>query len=101
MLNNSFVIPLALLLPLLLLLPNKLNTTKMQTMLVIHSGFVLLMIFTSQAHKEERFLYIIYPLLYLAAAASLTVILHFLLSCSDSPPVDSVASPHREHCVSP
>ena len=58
-LNNSLVIPLALLLPLLLLLPNKLTTTKMQTILVIHSGFVLLTIFTCQAHKEERFLYII------------------------------------------
>ena len=70
-LNNNAVMLLFLLTPLLLLLPNKLNTTKMQTILVIHSGYVLFIIFCCQAHKEERFLYIIYPLLYLAAAASL------------------------------
>ena len=70
-LNNNAVMLLFLLTPLLLLLPNKLNTTKMQTILVIHSGYVLFAIFCCQAHKEERFLYIIYPLLYLAAAASL------------------------------
>lgn len=61
----------------------------MQTLLVTHSGYVLFLIFCSQAHKvkftfrrylqEERFLYITYPLLYLGSALSVAVPLFYCL----------------------
>ena len=51
LLNNNVVFLCAFLLPVALLLPNRVKATKLQTLLVTHSGYLLFLIFCCQAHK--------------------------------------------------
>lgn len=71
LLNFNVALPLALLLPPALLLlpwPHWSPRAKREALLFTSPAFLWLGVMTSRPHKEERFLFPIYPLLALAAA---------------------------------
>lgn len=73
-LNFNAVLPLALLSPILLVLPCRAGLARLPRgrMLVWLSGaFAWLFLYSLPPHKEERFMFPIYPLLCLAAATSI------------------------------
>ncbi|CAK9875996.1 unnamed protein product [Sphagnum jensenii] len=67
--NFNFAFPFALLCPLVLLLSSKRKYCKL--VLAVSPIFVWLAFMSLQPHKEERFLYPVYPLICLAAASTL------------------------------
>lgn len=60
------------------LLPAHYPTSKLQLLTYLSPLYIWLAIMFSQAHKEERFLFPVYPLLCLAAAISLSAVVHRL-----------------------
>jgi len=76
-LNFNFVLPLALVAPLILLLwgwkSARWSATR-ETLLYLSGGFLWLAYMSYIPHKEERFLFVIYPWICVAAALTLSTI---------------------------
>eukprot|EP00940_MAST-03C_sp_MAST-3C-sp2_P003473 g3473.t1 len=76
LLNFNIMFPLALASPLALMAaPSVPRLAKRRLLLMLSPLFLWLAIMQSRAHKEERFLYVVYPIICVAAASALRPLL--------------------------